>query len=184
MVNDVSGLFESSLNFNVKYFYEYAPNLNLPLVIKALWYNNKGSRLAGYKLRTGGTDALSFPTPEEIALAIKTCREYDVPMKCTAGLHHPISHYDDSIKARMTGFLNLFGAASMEHCHNTTEEVLSAILRDENADDFTFTDNAFKWKNLLIMASEVERGRKELLMSFGSCSFDEPIEYLKKMNLL
>lgn len=184
LVNDVSSLFESTLNINIKYFYEYVPSPNLSLVIKALWYHNKGNRVAGYKLRTGGTDASSFPTQEDIAHAIKTCREYEVPMKCTAGLHHPISHYDDRVKAKMTGFLNLFGAASMEHCHNTTEEVLSAILRDENAEDFTFTENAFKWKNLLIMASEVERGRKELMISFGSCSFEEPIEYLKKMNLL
>ncbi len=184
MIDDVSDLFESAVNNNMRYYYEYLPTPNLPIVIKALWYHNKGSRMAGYKLRTGGTDASSFPTPEEIALAIKTCKEYDVPMKCTAGLHYPISHYDDSVKTKMCGFLNVFGAAIIEHCHNTTEEVIEAIIRDENPADFTFTENSFKWKNLLILASEVELARKELMNSFGSCSFDEPIENLKNMNLL
>jgi hypothetical protein len=184
IINDVSDLFEGSFQETFKFFYEYKPLPSLPMIIKALWYHNKGNRNAGYKLRTGGEDESAFPGSEQVALAIKTCREYEVVLKLTAGLHHPFRHYDETFKTKMHGFLNVFSAGIIEHCHNTTEEALAEIIGDEESGDFKYSENSLRWKNFFILASEVERGRKELMTSIGSCSFDEPINDLKKMNLL
>lgn len=48
----------------------------------------------GFKLRTGGVTSDAFPTTEQVAWAIMQTREAGVPLKCTAGLHHPIRHFN------------------------------------------------------------------------------------------
>lgn len=63
---------------------------------------------AGAKVRTGGVTADTIPAPATIARLIGACASANVPFKATAGLHSPIRHHDDSIGARMFGFLNVF----------------------------------------------------------------------------
>src|SRR5437588_6641836 len=44
----------------------------------------------GYKLRTGGVIADAFPNSVQIARAILASTKHHVPIKFTAGLHHPV----------------------------------------------------------------------------------------------
>lgn len=106
----VSDLFFKKLKLNIPVFYETVPNKDLAHLVSAIKNYNFSNNFVGYKLRTGGIEPSAFPAPEKIANAIKTCREYDAPMKCTAGLHHPIRHYDNSVKTKMHGFINVFCA--------------------------------------------------------------------------
>src|SRR5260370_26748745 len=64
-----------------------------------------------YKLRTGGVTADAFPTSSQIARALVAAARARVPIKFTAGLHHPIHQFRDEVKTKMHGFLNVFGAA-------------------------------------------------------------------------
>src|SRR4029077_8048262 len=64
----------------------------------------------GYKLRTGGVTADAFPSSVQIARAILASTKHHVPMKFTAGLHHPIRQFRDEVKTEMHGFLNVLGA--------------------------------------------------------------------------
>lgn len=165
-------------------FLEAMPNENLPLIAETVSkFNNSGGK-AGYKLRTGGVEASAFPLPEKIAYAIMTCKDFEVPMKCTAGLHHPIRHYNESVKANMYGFINVFGAGILHCCHNLDSKVIMEILSDEDHNNFKFTDSSFSWKNLIVLVSKVEEVRKHFMLSFGSCSFEEPVDDLKKLGLL
>jgi hypothetical protein len=180
----VSGLFEGALSSKVKIFYETKPDKNLPALSQAIAvYNLNGGR-AGYKLRTGGVEASAFPHPDQIAYVIKTCRDAGVPMKCTAGLHHPYRHYDKSIKTGMQGFINVFGSGILSYTLDISQPLIFEVLTDENSSNFKFDDDGFGWKNFKIFNEEIEEAREKFMISFGSCSFDEPIEDLKTLKLL
>jgi hypothetical protein len=179
-----SGQLGKILGGTIPIFFESKPDENLPSLAQAIEAFNASGGKTGYKLRTGGVEASAFPQPEKIAYAIKTCRDFKIPLKCTAGLHHPIRHYNESVKTKMYGFINVFGAGVLHCCHELNADTLIEILTDENAGNFKFTDNSFHWKNLYVLMSKVEDARKEFMLSFGSCSFDEPVDDLKKLNLL
>src|SRR5262249_6342375 len=53
----------------------------------------------GFKLRCGGLDAAAVPSVEQVAFALTACRDAGVPLKATAGLHHPLRRFDPSIQA-------------------------------------------------------------------------------------
>lgn len=141
-------------------------------------------RYAGIKLRCGGTEANIFPSVEQVAFILNKARDRNIAVKCTAGLHHPIRHYNDSVQTKMHGFLNVFGGAMLSYAHDLTDEELIEILRDEDYDHFTFTEEAFKWRDLAVFTGEIRELREVALISFGSCSFDEPREDLQKMGFL
>lgn len=178
-----SGQLGKILGGTIPVFFESKPDDNLSSLAQAIESFNASGGKAGYKLRTGGVEASAFPLPQKIAYAFKTCRDFKIPMKCTAGLHHPVTHYDESVKTKMYGFINIFGAGVLHCCHELNADVLIEILTDENAGNFKFTDNAFHWKNLYVLMSKVKDARKEFILSFGSCSFDEPVEDLKSLGL-
>lgn len=140
-------------------------------------------RHVGFKLRTGGVTADAFPSPEQIAWAIVSVRDAGVPLKCTAGLHHPIRHYNESVQTKMHGFLNVFGAAILAAARQLPQEQIQPILEDENPVNFVFADEGFAWNHLRVATSEIAKAR-QFAASFGSCSFDEPREDLRRLGLL
>jgi hypothetical protein len=140
-------------------------------------------RHVGFKLRTGGVTADAFPSIEQVAWAITTVRDAGVPIKCTAGLHHPIRHYNESVQTKMHGFLNVFGAGVLAEAHGLLQAQIQSILEDENPENFTFDENGFTWKGLRVATSEIATSRL-FTTSFGSCSFDEPREDLRNLGLL
>lgn len=140
-------------------------------------------RHVGFKLRTGGVTADAFPSTEQVAWAIATVRDAGVPIKCTAGLHHPVRHYNDSVQAKMHGFLNVFGAGVLAEAKDLSQAQIQSILEDENPENFTFDENGFTWRDLRVANSKVLNIR-QFTTSFGSCSFDEPREDLRKLGIL
>jgi len=60
----------------------------------------------GYKLHTGGVKAEAF-TSAQIAKALVLPAEHQVPIKFTAGLHHPLRQWRDEVQTKMHGFLNV-----------------------------------------------------------------------------
>jgi hypothetical protein len=138
----------------------------------------------GFKLRCGGLEASAFPTPEQVAFIITTCRDAGVPLKFTAGLHHPIRHYDAGLQTRTHGFLNVFGAGVLAHARGLTEDEVGRIIEDEDPRCFAFDDQGFRWKDLGATTEEIAAARQNAVISFGSCSFDEPRDDLRALGLL
>lgn len=138
----------------------------------------------GFKLRCGGTEASMFPTVEQLTYILNLVKDNRVPLKCTAGLHHPVRHYADSVKTKMHGFLNVFGGAMLHYEHNLSENELLQIIREEDHDHFSFTEDAFEWKDKAISVDRIQELRQHALISFGSCSFKEPREDLQEWGLL
>jgi hypothetical protein len=144
----------------------------------------KGIKQVGYKLRCGGLEKQAFPTPEKAAEAIGICRSHDIPIKFTAGMHHPLRNYSPEIAVMQHGFLNIFGAALLCWGSNLSIDETAQCLRDETARHFHFTEEGFSWQDKTLSASEIKRLRQSKVMSFGSCSFTEPVEGLRSFGYL
>ncbi|MDQ6765004.1 MAG: hypothetical protein M3Z22_02735, partial [Verrucomicrobiota bacterium] len=106
-----------------------------------------------------------------------------VPIKFTAGLHHPVRHFHPSVQTKMHGFLNVLGAGVLVREHDWDVQQTAAMLDDEEAESFVFSDEAFAWREWSVPTASIAQARK-LVTSFGSCSFDEPRDDLRALNLL
>ncbi len=135
------------------------------------------------KLRTGGTTADAFPSVQRIAEFIQRCAEARVPFKVTAGLHHPLrcirplTYEPNAPAGTMNGFLNVFIAAALP-------QFAEKILVEENPRAFAFDDGGAWWRDRRITIDELTRMRKHLAISFGSCSFEEPLADLREIGWL
>jgi hypothetical protein len=139
---------------------------------------------AGAKVRTGGVTADLYPTPHDLARFIAVCAAADVPLKATAGLHHPLRHQSAATGAEEFGFLNVFIAGCIVHDHELDEPELIELLTETSIDAFTFEDDRIIWRDHIIDAEAVSDARESFAVSFGSCSFDEPREELRTLGLL
>src|SRR6202163_315523 len=113
----------------------------------------------GFKLRTGGVTTDAFPCSQQIARALVTPATHQVPIKFTAGLHHPIRQYRDEVQTKMHGFLNVLGAAVLAAEHKWDAHQTAAMLDDEDASSFSFTDQLFAWREWKIETSRLEARR-------------------------
>lgn len=138
----------------------------------------------GIKLRTGGVESAAFPPVEKVAAVIDHAIHFAVPFKATAGLHHPVRHYNGSVRTKMHGFINVFGGAVLAAHHHFSAELLGKVIAEENPANFYFEENRFGWKEWEISAEKIAGYRRELFISYGSCSFDEPREDLRGMGWL
>ena len=137
----------------------------------------------GYKLRTGGVTPDAFPTSAQIASALVRPATHQLPIKFTAGLHHPIRQFRDEVKTKMHGFLNVLGAAVLAAEHRWDAKQAATMLEDENAASFSFGEDFFAWREWKIDVERL-RYRRRFVASFGSCSFDEPRDDLRALGLL
>jgi hypothetical protein len=137
----------------------------------------------GYKLRTGGVTADAFPSSVQIAEALLAATKHHVPIKFTAGLHHPLRQFRDEVGAKMHGFLNVLGAAVLASEHHWDEGEVVEMLDDERAQSFSFDETVLAWRDWEMTAERIN-ARRKYVTSFGSCSFDEPREDLRALNLL
>lgn len=151
------------------------------------------------KIRTGGLTSEAFPEVEVVAAFIENCRLAAVPFKATAGLHHPIrgeqklTYEKDSPRGVMHGFLNVFLAACFAHAQGAGakgggqgfgQSDIAAALAERSADVFAIGEQTIKYKRWTITADEVAKAREAFALSFGSCSFEEPVDDLAKLGLL
>ncbi len=143
-------------------------------------------RFGGFKLRCGGLDAAAYPTPEQIALVLAACSNSagEVPIKFTAGLHHPIRRAYADAPAPMHGFVNVLVAGMFRFLRHWPEEQLRQVLEDEQAEHFQFDEEGLAWKEHRLGTEEIAALRQGWITSFGSCSFEEPRDDLKALGLL
>tara|TARA_B100001250_G_scaffold266372_1_gene229753 strand:+ start:474 stop:1481 length:1008 start_codon:yes stop_codon:yes gene_type:complete len=149
---------------------------------------------AGIKLRCGGIVKDAFPSVEQVAAMIQNCSICQVPLKFTAGLHHPLRHHSSEYDTEMHGFINIFSAtvfASTFPKPNNEQEkfrmfiLLSHMIDCQNESDFEFYDEKMIWKvgddrdsRFEISKETIEQSRENTAISFGSCSFQEPMDDL------
>jgi hypothetical protein len=175
-----------ALPASVACYLEVAPGADWEMrgaAIIAALANSRGSRLLGFKLRCGGLEASAFPSAERIAFVLQRCAEHAVPLKATAGLHHPLPRFDSALQATMHGFLNLFAAGVFRSLGPVEAQTLVQLLHDDQPGHFAFTDG-LRWQELRATPEQIARARQSDVVSFGSCSFDEPREDLRELGWL
>jgi hypothetical protein len=135
------------------------------------------------KIRTGGLTPDAFPSTEQIAAFLRACHAKGVAFKATAGLHHPLrclkplTYEPNAPTGTMHGFLNVFLAAAMlDHAEE--------ILAEEDSEAFAFDDEGASWRGHRVSTDALVVTRRDFAISFGSCSFEEPIQDLRELDWL
>lgn len=141
------------------------------------------------KARTGGVKPEAIPRTSDLAAFVVNCARAFLPFKATAGLHHPIrsmrplAYEPNAVKGEMHGFLNLLFAAAFAMSGMAVVEI-AGVLADEDSSSFRLTDSEVQWKQRTLPASLLRETRERLFTSFGSCSFQEPVEDLASLGWL
>ena len=145
------------------------------------------SRGARAKVRTGGLSAEAVPTPASLARFLAECASLRLPFKATAGLHHPVrseqafTYAADSPRGVMHGFLNVFAAAALLREGRIDALGAEALLRDERPQAFGFDGDTLRVGEHTLNEREIESARRDFAVSFGSCSFADPVSDLRAM---
>ncbi len=136
------------------------------------------------KIRMGGVTTEAFPGVNAVVEFLTACAREKVAFKATAGLHHAVrgeyklTYEAESEKAKMHGFVNVFLAAVLAWRGEETGAV-KETLEVEDAASFAFGRDGVKWLEFEAKTSEIEAARREFAMSYGSCSFEEPVAEAK-----
>ena len=140
------------------------------------------------KIRMGGVTAGAFPAPEDVLAFLTGCAGRGLAFKATAGLHHlirsdyPLTYEEGSPRATMYGFLNVFLAAAAV-LSGWPAGIAREILLEPDLKAFRFDDAGVSLLDRTLSADEILRARK-LAISYGSCSFREPVDELLAAGLI
>ncbi len=145
------------------------------------------------KMRMGGTTADAFPSSAHVVRFLAQCVAAKLTAKATAGLHHPVCGtyrltYDEhAVRGRMFGFVNLFLATALLANGGTTADAI-ALLEEVDVSTITSTEAHTVWhhdgRDIAFDRALLHRVREQLLVSFGSCSFIEPVDESRALGLL
>jgi hypothetical protein len=174
----------AALPSNTRLFVELSPGPGLRQLLQSV-----RSAGANAKIRTGGVTPDAFPSPIEVADFLLMCAEECVSFKATAGLHHPcrgkypLTYEAGSARGTMFGFLNVLIAAAFARSGVAKNEIVR-ILEAEQADAFCFGHDEITWCGARVSGAQIVEARNRFVLSFGSCSFEEPIQELRGLSLL
>lgn len=140
------------------------------------------------KIRTGGPTPDAIPSAIEVTCFLAGCIVQQIPFKATAGLHHPIrsSHaltYEaDSPIATMHGFVNVMVATALL-ASGERVETATAVIEDMEPRSFEWRADSLWWRGIRVSIDQIDFMRHRVL-SFGSCSFSEPVDESKALSWL
>jgi hypothetical protein len=140
------------------------------------------------KVRTGGVTAGAFPSTRNLIGFIGACVSSAVPFKATAGLHHPLraeypyTYEANSGRGPMFGFLNLFLATALLR-NGADSRSASGMLEEGSRAALAVDQRSITWNGHRLDLPGLRRAR-ECMVSFGSCSFTEPLAELRSLDLL
>ncbi|MHB0972478.1 MAG: hypothetical protein ACYC7A_12675 [Thermoanaerobaculia bacterium] len=137
------------------------------------------------KIRTGGVAPEAIPPASDVVRFLRRCVDHGIAFKATAGLHHPVrcdralTYEAGAPTATMHGFLNVFltTAAMVGGMSDARAETL---LLEADPAQFAADDHAIWWRDVHIGVDQIAQMRS-LAVSFGSCSFEEPVGELREM---
>ena len=168
---------------NLEKYFELPSGLIDPERLEAI-----GSAGGRVKLRMGGTVGEAFPSPATVAHILAAVAGYGLAFKATAGLHHPIrsrhpyAYAANSPAGWMHGFVNLICTTALIHFGGNADEA-EALLDERDPGAWRLTPDGIAWRSHVWSADHLSKTREKLI-SFGSCSFEEPIRDLEALGWL
>ncbi|MBY0370823.1 hypothetical protein K2X33_09070 [bacterium] len=134
--------------------------------------NQASSGSAALKIRTGGKTP---PTNTQLAEVLSACVMQGVGFKATQGLHHAVTRGSE------WGFVNVFAALTLAQALGleafSTSDI-EACLKETDGKAFKFEADGFSWKGHRLSLEQIESARRRHGGTFGSCSLDEPDQFL------
>ncbi|HVA56977.1 MAG TPA: hypothetical protein VNF92_03745 [Gemmatimonadaceae bacterium] len=140
------------------------------------------------KIRTGGVTADAIPAERHVVRFMRCCLEHGVAFKATAGLHHPLrAEYPLTYEAKaprgtMYGFLNVLLAAALM-CQGGDDAAVLALLDERDPSAIQLEGDRLRWREVVLTAEALHAARHHAL-AFGSCSFREPVDDLRRLGML
>lgn len=142
------------------------------------------------KIRTGGITQGAIPSIAEVARFLFAAAAVRLPFKATAGLHHPLRGdyaltYDDgSPYGTLHGFLNVFLAAAFLRQGEIDETQARELLAETRPSALEWSNAGVMWSGARLTSEEIAEARTGFALSYGSCSFEEPLADLRRLHLL
>ena len=149
----------------VRRYVEIAPNADAAAMVAGL--DEVAGTGARAKVRCGGLAPADVPSCDWLAAALAGCVERGIPLKATAGLHHPFRSTGPD--GPRHGLVNLLAAAGAAHA-GADAATLSEIL-------------AVEGDGTAALLGRVGAAR-QVLASVGTCSIDETVDGLTARGLL
>jgi hypothetical protein len=140
------------------------------------------------KIRTGGVTAEGFPPPSDIVAFMRGCIGRGVAFKATAGLHHPLhgsyrlTYEAGAASHPMYGYLNVFLTAALLRAGGSDDEAM-ALLCESDGTALGSAGGVLTWRDHRFSESMLRDARHSVALSFGSCSFREPVDELTQLGL-
>jgi hypothetical protein len=119
---------------------------------------------------------IATTTPEALTEFLCAAASRRLPFKATAGLHDPV-------RTNTHGFLNVFVGATFAWSGMDGPAVIQ-VLNETDPLAFEFRNDGLRWRDWYATTAEVEQARREFAHSFGSCSFEEPVNGLRTLGLM
>jgi hypothetical protein len=146
-------------------------------------------RTIGCKLRCGGLEPHLVPSPERLGRALHACAERSIPVKFTAGLHQPFRHKPQagetgSVGIPMHGYFNVYWAAFAANAKALPRDQVIAIVAEMDSCCPVVTLDSVEWLGVHLSSQEIRDVRTSRVLSFGSCSFDEPVNAARQLGWL
>jgi hypothetical protein len=147
------------------------------------------SRKGSAKIRTGGVEQDAFPRSETVVRFINECNRLGIPFKATAGLHHaicgfyPLTYEVGAEHGNMYGFINVFLASAFIGRGLDDEEAYE-ILEESSPAAFVVHNAGVTWRSHELSREDLRLTRAQLFLSFGSCSFREPVDEARELGFI
>lgn len=141
-----------------------------------------GAEIYQVKFRTGGLKKEMYPASEQLANAIKQSIDLEVPFKLTAGLHEPIAHQESSNGADAHGFLNVIAATSLAYHDDASIKSMVEILNLREESRWKVSSKGIEFDNTSLSSASLDEVRG-MFTSFGSCSVQEPLAGLNRLQV-
>lgn len=140
-----------------------------------------GDHLMGLKCRFANAEAKKVPGIDLVCAMLITAMQAGLPLKATQGLHHLLSNKKGDPRHCRFGYLSLFVACGLLCGSDITKDDLETLLAEENVENFKIRGSSISWRNYRLTIQEIREARRRFLSAFGSCSFTEPLNELKRI---
>jgi hypothetical protein len=94
-----------------------------------------------------------------------------------------LTDQDDIPSGIMHGFINLFLAAAFLRA-GMESDIAVQLMEEKSEGTFRFDLDGVAWRQHRLTPDEIAEARRGFAISFGSCSFTEPIDFLRSLHLL
>jgi hypothetical protein len=94
-----------------------------------------------------------------------------------------VRHFDPALGGYRHGFLNILAATALAET-GVDEKTLEAVLAEEDQEAFAVGAGGLGWRDHGAGSSVIKRMRRAAFTAYGSCSFDEPIADLVRLEIV